>query len=150
MGITFRPATKKRSRLRMAIDGPSGSGKTYTSLRFATELGTKIAVINTESGAIEKYLGDSPDGVPFAFDVCELPDHSPSRYIEAIEAAGKAGYDVLIIDSLSHAWDGVSGALELVDKKGGNRFTAWKDVTPLHRRMIDAILRSPCHIIATM
>jgi hypothetical protein len=146
----FRPATKHKSRLRMAIDGPSGSGKTFTSLRFATALGQRIAVINTESGAIEKYLGLSPDGVPFVFQLCELEDFSPSSYTSAIMEAGRCGFDVLLIDSLSHAWDGVGGALELVDKKGGNRFTAWKDVTPLHRRMIEAILRSPCHVIATM
>jgi hypothetical protein len=59
-----------------------------------------------------------------------------------------------VIDSLSHAWAGSGGALEIKDKKSAgsnaNSFTAWKDVTPMHNQMIDAILRSPCHIIATM
>lgn len=134
----------------MAIDGVSGSGKTFTALRMATALGKKIAVINTESGAVEKYLGLAPDGIPFQFDVCELSDFAPSKYTESILAAGAAHYDVLIIDSLSHAWSGAGGALELKDRKGGNSFTAWKDITPLHNNMIEAILRSPCHVIATM
>lgn len=147
----FRPATKKQTRLRMAIDGPAGSGKTFTALRIATGLGKRIAVINSESGAVEKYLGAAPDGVPFSFDICTLDNFSPSEYTVAITAAGRARYDVLIIDSLTHAWDGVGGALEMVDKASGdNKFTAWKDVTPLHRRMVESILRSPCHIIATM
>lgn len=148
--MVFRPATREKSKLRMAIDGVSGSGKTFTALRLAVGLGKRIAVINTESGAVEKYLGLSPDGTPFQFDVCELDDFAPTRYTESILAAGAAGYDVLIIDSLSHAWAGSGGALELKDRKGGNSFTAWKDITPMHNAMIEAILRSPCHVIATM
>lgn len=146
----FRPATRQKVKLRMAVDGVSGSGKTFSALRFATALGKRIAVINTESGAVEKYLGLAPDGIPFQFDVCELADYSPTKYTETILAAGKAGYDVLIIDSLSHAWAGAGGALELKDRKGGNSFTAWKDITPMHNQMIEAILHSPCHVIATM
>jgi hypothetical protein len=96
----------------------------------------------------------APDGIPFNFDICELDDFAPTKYTEAILAAGRAGYAVLVIDSLSHAWAGSGGALEIKDKKSAgsnaNSFTAWKDVTPMHNQMIDAILRSPCHIIATM
>ena len=150
-GITFRPASRQKARLRMALDGVSGSGKSFTALRFAFSLGKRVAVINAENeGAIEFYKGLSPDGTPFEFDVCYLPDFSPTSYTAAILQAGKEGYDVLVIDSLSHAWAGVGGALELKDRKGGNSFTAWKDITPMHNRMIDAILRSPCHVIATM
>lgn len=150
MSALFRPATRQKVKLRMAIDGVSGSGKTFTALRLATALGKRIAVINTESGAVEKYLGLAPDGIPFQFDVCELNDFAPSKYTESILAAGAAGYDVLIVDSLSHAWAGSGGALELKDRKGGNSFTAWKDITPMQNQMIEAVLRSPCHVIATM
>lgn len=147
----FRPATRKKVRLRMALDGPSGAGKTFTALRFAFSLGQRVAVINTESGAIEKYLGLKPDGVEWQFDLADLGSYAPTDYTAAILAAGKAGYDVLLIDSLSHAWEGEGGVLEQVDRKGGNKFTdGWKDVTPQHRRMVEAILRSPCHVIATM
>jgi hypothetical protein len=152
----FAPATRKKLKLRMALDGPSGSGKTYSALRFAFGLtGPKgrIAVIDTEHRSASKYKGVSPDGYPWEFQVCELEHYAPSGYTQVIKEAGRLGFDVLIIDSLSHAWDGVGGALELVDKKAAqnnNSFTAWKDVTPMHREMIEAILSCPCHVIATM
>lgn len=155
MSSMFKPAVRHQLKGRIAIDGPSGSGKTFTALRLATALadGGRIAVVNTESGAIQKYLGLSPDGAPWEFDVCELTNFAPTAYTEAIVEAGKAGYDILLIDSLSHAWEGEGGALEQVTKaqdRAKNSFTAWKDVTPQHNRMIQAILKSPCHVIATM
>lgn len=154
MGM-FKKAERKKIRLRMALDGPAGSGKTYSGLMFAFALGKKVAVIDTEAGSATKYEGYQPEGSePWRFDVCELSSFSPSTYEQVIQEAGRLGYDVLLIDSLSHAWQGTDGALEQVDKKkgkeGGNSFTAWKDVTPQQSRMIDAILRSPCHVIATM
>jgi hypothetical protein len=150
MAIKFQPATRKRRKLRMALDGPAGAGKSLTALRFAFALGQRVAVIDSEAGSIDVYAGDAPDGVPFAFDVLALTSYSPSEYTSAIETAGSAGYDVIVIDSLSHAWRGQDGALELVSKKGGNKFAAWKDVTPMHNAMVEAILHSPAHIIATM
>lgn len=147
---SFRKASKKASRLRAALLGPPGSGKTFTGLRFAMALGKRVCVINTESGAVEKYLDLNPDGVPFDFDIAEMQDFAPTRYTQLIQEAGRDGYDVILIDSLSHAWAGSGGALELKDKKGGNSFTAWKDITPMHNAMIEAILRSPAHVIATM
>lgn len=150
-GITFQKATKRRARARIAIDGPSGSGKTFTALIAATALanGGKIAVIDTEHGSASLYADR------FAFDVLELDTFSPKLYVEAINAAEKAGYSVIVIDSLSHAWEGEGGALDMLDtfaakSGGGNNFAAWKDVTPIHRRMVDAMLQSPAHIVATM
>ncbi|MFZ6028067.1 MAG: ATP-binding protein [Chloroflexota bacterium] len=148
----FQTATRRRSRLRMTLDGPAGSGKTYTALRFAHTLaqGGPIAYIDTERGSASKYVGESPDGIPWAFDVVELTQFSPERYTELIQAAGKMGYGVLVIDSLSHAWEGVGGALDIKDRQGGNQWTAWRSVTPIHNRMVDTILQSPCHVITTM
>lgn len=147
----FKPATRSKSKLRMAIDGVSGSGKTFSALRFAFTLGKRVAVINSESGAVQKYLGLAPDNIPWNFDICELANFAPTSYTAAILAAGAEGFDCLVIDSLSHAWAGEGGALELKDKVGDkNSFTAWKTITPMHNRMIEAILRSPCHVIATM
>lgn len=148
----FKQAERKQSKLRMTIDGPAGSGKSYTALRFAHALaqGGKIAAIDTERGSLSKYAGEAPDGVLWAFDVLELTQFSPEKYTEAIQAAGRMGYTVLIIDSLSHAWEGVGGALEIKDRQGGNQYTAWRAVTPIHNRMIDSILQSPCHIITSM
>ena len=149
--FSFTKATKRQARLRMALIGPSGSGKTYSALAIASAMAPsgKIAVIDTERGSASKYAG------LFAFDVLELDTFAPETYASAIEAAGAAGYDVLIIDSLSHAWFGKDGALEQVDRaakrsSSQNSFAAWREVTPHHNAMIDAILQCPCHVIVTM
>ena len=109
-----------------------------------------MAVIDTERGSASLYdhLAD--------FDVLNLEaPYSPERYIEAIHAAESAGYNVLIIDSITHEWSGVGGCLELVDdvaraRYKGNSWSAWNDITPRHRALLDAILRSPMHVIVTL
>lgn len=156
--VSFTKATKTQSRLRMTIDGPSGSGKTFTALRFGMALanGGKLALIDTERGSASKYAGeDTLDGEVFAFDVIELQRFSPADYIAGIEAAGEDGYKVLIIDSLSHAWEGTGGVLEMHDdatqrSRSKNSYMSWREVTPQHRALVDAILQSPCHVITTM
>jgi hypothetical protein len=150
--LKIQKATKKRSKLRMALCGPSGSGKTYTALRFAFALASddkRICVIDTERGSASKYVGEAPDGIPWKFDVIEPATFSPTVYTEAIIMAYEAGYDVLIIDSLSHAWSGKGGALEMKDNIGQS-WTAWRKVTPVHDKMVDTILRCPMHVIVTM
>lgn len=149
MGLTFKKATKTQSKLRLSIAGPSGSGKTYSALRIATEMGGKIAFIDTERGSASKYSD------VFDFDVIELEDFHPERYIEAIKAAESAGYDILIIDSTTHEWNGKGGILEIHEaevarQRTKNSFTAWAAVTPLHNRFIDSILQSKCHVITTV
>jgi len=149
--IMFRQATRQQSKLRMTIDGPAGSGKTYTALRFAHALanGGKIAVLDTERGSASKYVGDAPDSIPWKFDVAELTTFSPEKYAQLIEMAGRSGYTVLVIDSLSHAWEGVGGALDIKGRIGES-WSAWRQVTPIHNRMVDAILQAPMHVITTM
>src|SRR5215468_11042232 len=110
MSTEFRRATKYDAKLRFAVCGPAGCGKTYTALQLATHLGGPIAVIDTERGSASKYAD------LFPFDVRELDSFHPQRYIDAIREAEEGGYSVLIIDSLSHAWAGKDGALDLVDK----------------------------------
>lgn len=146
--LTFQRATKAQARARIALIGVSGSGKTFTALTFASVLGQRVALIDTEHGSASKYADE------FTFDVLNLEDFAPARYVAALDAAAAAGYDVVIIDSLSHAWAGKGGALEMVDnaasRPGVNKFSAWRDVTPWHNRLIDTIIASPCHVIATM
>lgn len=151
MTTMFKQATRKQAKARVAIDGPAGSGKTYTSLLAATVLanGGKIAVIDTERGSASLYADE------FAFDVVELENFNPRNYINAIDAAEEAGYAVIVIDSLSHAWEGEGGILDMHDaatkrQKTENSYTAWKDVTPVHREFVDRILQSKAHVIATM
>lgn len=147
--MKFEKAVRKKARLRLALTGPSGSGKTYSALNIAAGLGGKIAVIDTERGSASLYSHLA------AFDVLELdPPYTPERFIEAVKAAENAGYDVLIIDSITHEWNGVGGCLELVDdvaraRYKGNTWSAWNDITPRHRAFLDSLLRSPLHIVAT-
>lgn len=150
--MAFQRAVKYTSKLRMALAGPSGAGKTYSALAIATALAGEgtVAVIDTERGSASKYAD------LFGFDVLDLdsPFH-PDRYVTAIHEAEEAGYTVLVIDSLSHAWNGTGGLLELVDgiarrNKGGNTYAAWSEATPIQNRLIDAITRAKLHIIATI
>lgn len=144
----FTKAKKSQGKARIALIGVSGSGKTYTSLITATALGGRIALIDTENNSASKYADE------FDFDVANLTNYHPDNYIRAIKAAEDAGYNVLIIDSLSHAWFGPDGVLEMVDKavaqQRGNRFTPWRDATPAQNRLVQTILGSNMHIIATM
>lgn len=148
--MEFKKAVRKQAKLRLALSGPSGSGKTYGALLLAKGIGGKVALIDTERGSASLYTH------VHEFDTLDLdPPYTPERFIDAIRSAERAGYDVLIIDSLTHEWSGVGGCLELVDeiarsKYKGNSWSAWNDVTPRHRAVLDAILRSPLHIIATM
>ncbi len=153
--MPFQRATRTQKKLRMALHGPSGSGKTYTALEIAKGLcavpgagdeGAKIALIDTERGSASLY------GDKFAFDVIELDYFSVDNYINAINEAAEAGYEVLVIDSLSHAWNGLGGVLDAVNNVKGNTFTeGWGKVgTPQQNRLMDAILKAPCHVIATL
>ncbi|MDF5728127.1 MAG: ATP-binding protein [Rhizonema sp. PD38] len=136
----FKRATKSQIKIRLAFSGAAGSGKTFSALAIASQISNRIALIDTERGSASRYADF------FNFDVCELNNHHPAKYIDAIRAAEAAGYEVIIIDSLSHAW---YAELELVDS-AKNSFTAWKDVRPLERRLLDTIVRCNSHIIATM
>ncbi len=145
--MEFKKASKENARLRMALTGISGSGKTYTALAVGSNLGGKVAVIDTERGSASKYADI------FDFDVLELDTFSPENYIAAVRAAEDAGYEVLIIDSLTHEWSGKGGILEIHDKQTAvvkDSFRAWGKVTPQHNRVLDTILASKCHIIATI
>lgn len=151
MPTPFTKAVRSQARARIALMGPSGSGKTYTALVAASTLGKRIGVIDTERGSAALYA----DRFTFEFDTCALQTFAPQTYVDAIHAAEDAGYDVIVIDSLTHAWTGKGGALEMVEQatarsKSSNSFAAWREVTPAHNALVDAMLQSPCHIVATM
>lgn len=149
----FKKATKLQAKLRLALCGIAGSGKTYSSLAIASELSKlgagRVALLDSERGSASLYAD------LFDFDVCELDSFSPLTYVESIKAAEGAGYGVIVIDSLSHAWAGKDGALEKKDEVAArdpknNSYTAWRHVTPMQNEMVDSIVGSKCHVIATM
>lgn len=142
--MTFQKASKKESKLRLALFAPSGGGKTFTALRIAKGLGGRVAVIDSEKGSASKYADR------FDFDVAELNSPKIENYIKFIHDA--SDYDVLIIDSLTHGWQEL---LEEVDKIArakyrGNTWSAWSEGTPRQRSLVNAILGFKGHIIATM
>lgn len=143
----FQKAERRKAKLRLALCGPSGSGKTYSALKIAQGIGGKIALIDTENGSGSLYAHLTE------YDVAEIsPPFTVEKYIAAIKDAEASGYNVLVVDSLSHAWAGQGGLLEEVDKRnsGGNSFAAWRNVTPMHNKLVDTILQSNLHIIVTM
>lgn len=146
--MQIRKAERKKAKLRLGIAAPSGAGKTYSALLMAFGLGGKVGLVDTEHGSGDLYanLGDY-DIIPI-----EAP-YTVSKYVQAIKAFEEAGYSTIIIDSLSHAWAGDGGLLDKQGKmadRGANSFAAWRTITPEHNNLVDAMLRSPCHIIATM
>lgn len=144
--MKFKKAEKSKSKLRLAIFGPSGSGKTYSSLAIASGIGKKVALIDTERSSASLYAD------MFSFDTMDLPKKDIKTYIEAIKEAGQADYDILIIDSLTHAWKDLLGEVDRLAKTKyrGNSWAAWSEGTPLQTSLVDALLDFPGHIIGTM
>lgn len=150
--MEFKEASRRDIKLKIGIEGLSGAGKTFSSLSLAKGLQAgdmrAVAFAQTESGRAQCYLDTFP-----GFKVLEIPPpYSPSRFIEVIEAAEKAAFRVLIIDSLSDEWAGQGGALDMHSAASDvtkNSFTAWRKITPLHDALYNKILASPMHIICT-
>ena len=142
----FKKAVKKQLKAKIMMDGPSGSGKTYGALLIAQGLageGGKIGLIDTENRSASLYADR------FNFDVCDLKaPFSPENYINTILEATKH-FDVIVIDSMSHEWNGEGGCLAIHSQIGGNSFTAWDKVTPRHNKFINTIIAADTHIIST-
>lgn len=158
MTIQIRKATRKKAKLRLGISAPSGAGKTMGALLLAygiTKDWEKVGFIDTEEGSGELYVGVTKHGVTIGeFQYVRISkDFSPKHYIDAQKALEAAGCEVIIHDSLTHAWSGTEGLLDKQGRiagKSGNSYTAWREVTPQHNALVSAMLQSPCHIIATM
>lgn len=144
--MQLKQSQRQRVKLRLGLSGASGFGKTKSALLLAygmTQDWSKIAVIDTENASASLYsdLGN--------YNVLDLQaPYSPERYIQAIELCEKSGIEVIIIDSVSHEWNGTGGCLDIHEKLGG-RFQDWANLTPRHQAFINKILQSSCHIITT-
>lgn len=152
MDNMFRKAERKQAYLKIGLSAPSGAGKTYSALKIAYGIckdWSKIALIDTENGSGELYsnFGD--------YSVCTIePPFTPQKYIDCINNAVEVGFKIIIIDSLTHAWTGEGGLLDMQDKaakagKSGNSYTAWRDITPLHNKLVDTILQAKADVIIT-
>ncbi len=146
--MQLRKSNRSQAKIRIALQGASGSGKTYSSLLLAYGLcqdWSKIAVIDTENQSADLYshLGQ--------YNVLTLqPPFSPERYIEALSTCEASGMEVIIIDSLSHEWEGEGGILDIHGNMAGNSFANWAKITPRHNALVQKILHSAVHIIVTV
>ena len=141
-------AERRQAKIKMALQGPSGSGKTMGALFIAYGLCEdwgKVAVIDTEnfSASLYAHLGR------FRVLNIEAP-FTPEKYIDALQFCVQEGAEVVIIDSISHEWEGVGGIIDTHSNMAGNSFTNWGKLTPRHNAFVQAILQSPAHIIGTI
>lgn len=154
MAFQVKKAKREKIYTKIALMAPSGGGKTYGALRLATGMAeeikrdtgkeARILMANTESKRGYYYANE------FNYDIVDIDaPHNPEKYVELIEFAVSEGYDILIIDSSSHEWEGKGGCLELQQQAGGT-YQSWARVTPRHNKFISAIADSQIHIIATM
>jgi len=148
MILQLKKATRKQVKLRLGLSAVSGGGKTMSALLLAygmTNDWTKIAVIDTEnsSASLYSHLGE--------FNTIDLQaPFTPERYIEAINACEKGGMEVIIIDSVTHEWDGKGGILDTANSMTGNSYTNWAKLTPRHDAFINSVLQSSCHVITSV
>ena len=143
----FKRAERKRVFLKIGLMGPSGSGKSYSAIQLARGLaqGGRIAALDTENGSLSLYSHLAE------FDVCDIAaPFAPKQYIQAIKGAVDAGYSVLIVDSMTHAWKYILDYKESLDRSGGNSFTNWGKAKPLFDELKDYLNQAPIHIIACM
>jgi hypothetical protein len=156
MTFTFRPAVRENVGLLIGLAGGSGSGKTYTAMRLASGIsgGKPFAVIDTEAGRAKHYADQ------FKFDHGDLmPPFKPAAYTEAILAADKAGYSVIVVDSVSHVWAGDGGVLDWqeaeLDRMAGDdwkkreqcKMAAWIKPKTAHKHMVQKLLQVRAHLI---
>ena len=151
MTYTFRPAKRENVSLLVGIAGGTGSGKTFSAMRLASGManGARFAVIDTENGRARHYADQ------FDFDYVDLrAPFRPDAYADAIDAAAKAGYPVIVVDSMSHEWDGDGGCLDWQEEEMerlGNReamkMLSWQQPKKSHRKMVTRLLQVNAHVI---
>lgn len=154
MAFQVKKAKREKIYVKMGLIAPSGGGKTYGGLRLATGMAEEIKKETGKDARILMGNTEAKRGYYYAnefdYDIVDLePPYNPEKFVELIDFAVKEGYDILIIDSSSHEWEGKGGCLELHQQAGGT-YQSWSRVTPRHNKFIQAMADSPIHIIATM
>lgn len=150
MTRAIQKAVRTGQKARVALSGPSGSGKTWTALEAAQALadGQGVLVIDTERGSASLYADE------FDFDTIDWsPPYDPRELADVI-AENDQNYGCIVIDSLTHYWEGEGGTRDIVDaaasRARGNSFAGWKEGTPAQNDMVASLLQARCHVIATM
>lgn len=163
----FKPTKARREKMKAVVGfiGPSGSGKTagalltaYGMMREAypdlpeSELWEKIGVIDTEHGRSKLYadvtFNETKIGQFLHIDF--EPPYSTERYNKAVLAMKNAGCEVVIVDSLSHNWQGEGGIVETHGQMSGNSFQNWGKLAPETSALVKTLTRNDIHILATL
>ncbi len=155
MSSKFKKAVRPVIFTKVLLASPSGGGKTYTALRVATGVKNAIKVATKKDARIAFIGSESQRDLIYAnefdYDILQLEaPFTPESYSEAIYDAISEGYEILVVDSLTHEWSGSGGVLEIHGNIPGNSYTAWQKVTPRHNEFLDSIIESPIHVIATV
>lgn len=158
--FTIRPAVRGDIKIIAAVAGPSGGGKTVSALRLARGLAGngKVVVCDSEHGRSQIY---SDIGAPWEW-LDFQPPFSPDRYIEALKAAEAIKPAVVVVDSISHEYEGEGGLFDIVEaflekragddtrKRAALSFSAWDHAKREHKRLLLHMLRMPCHLVLAM
>lgn len=146
--LQIREAKRAGARVIVGLAGPSGSGKTFTALQLAyglaNENGRKVGFLDTENRRGSLYADSLPQ--PFLIGDLFAP-FSPSRYVEAIREFQNAGVEVLVIDSVTHEWEGIGGCEEIATNTN-SRMADWKRAKAEHKKFMNMMLQSDMHVIA--
>jgi len=156
-------ATRESILLRAGISGTSGGGKTKTALVVATRMVERLGlgpvfVIDSENKSALRYAYSPRSKQGYRFKHVPMPedDYGPAAYMAAMDYCESQGAGVVVIDSLSHAWNGINGVLEQVDQvtaqsRSHNTWSeGWKVMTPVHNRLIQRVISSSAHVIFTL
>ncbi|MEO7327297.1 MAG: AAA family ATPase [Minicystis sp.] len=149
--------------LRAAFCGPSGSGKTKTAMLLATRMIERLGlgplyVIDAENRSALRYAWSPKSQTGYRFKHVPMPedDYSPQTYMAALDFCEAQGAGVILIDSLSHAWNSINGVLEQVDalknkSRSGNAFSeGWGVMTPVQNRLIQRLNGCSVHLLFTL
>lgn len=167
--MAFRKATRAGTKSLIGLFGGSGGGKTYSALLLARGLvgdDGNVLMGDTESRRGEMYVGQEGIG-EYEVQPIEAP-YSSAKYIELIQDASQIARDsgkptALIIDSMSHEWEGLGGVVNAAetisearakkknyDWNGSVSFGDWKQPKADHKRMVLAMLGAPIHVIVCL
>lgn len=152
--IQIREAQREGARLFIALAGISGSGKTYSALQLAYGLAgydaSKVGLLDTENrrGSLYADILRDKGGKIQRFLIGDLfAPFSPQRYVDAIQEFQKAGVRVLVIDSVTHEWEGTGGCEEIATA-GDPKTPRWNTAKREHKRFMNAALQCDMHVIA--
>jgi hypothetical protein len=151
--LSIQLAERAGARIVVCLAGISGSGKTFTGLQLAYGLANrnakKVGLLCTENRRGRLYSDILKDGAgntqQFYVGDLEAP-FSPKRYVESILEFQRAGVEVLVIDSVSHEWEGIGGCEEIAHA-GNPRLPDWATAKREHKAFMNTLLQSDMHII---